>query len=97
MHFVRLIHVKVPQDQMANAEKIWREDCAPLMKQAPGCVSEELLKCLDEPGEYISYSEWESEEAIETYRASAAHEEIQRHSRGLQGAKAVVKRYAVIP
>ena len=97
MHFVRLIHVKVPQDQMAHAEKIWREDCAPLMKQAAGCVSEELLKCLDEPGEYISYSEWESEQAIETYRASAAHEEIQRHSRGLQGAKAVVKRYAVIP
>jgi heme-degrading monooxygenase HmoA len=97
MHFVRLIHVKVPQEQMAKAEKIWREDCGPLMKQAPGCVSEELLKCLDEPGEYISYSEWVSEEAIEAYRVSPAHEEIQRHSRELQGAQAIVKRYAVIP
>lgn len=97
MPYVRLIHVNVPQDQMAKAEKIWREDCGPLMKQAPGCLSEELLKCLDEPGEYISYSEWESEEAIEAYRKSAAHAEIQRHSMGLQGAKAVVKRYSVIP
>lgn len=97
MHYVRLIHVKVPHDQMAKAEKIWREDCAPLMKEAPGCVAEELLKCLDAPGEYISYSEWESEEAIETYRKSAAHDEIQRHSRALQGAQATVKRYEVIP
>jgi heme-degrading monooxygenase HmoA len=97
MHFVRLIHVKVPEDQMAKAEKIWREDCGPLMKKAPGCVSEELLKCLDVPGEYISFSEWESEAAIEAYRASPAHAEIQRHSQALQGARAVVKRYSVIP
>ena len=97
MPVIRLIHVKVPLDQMEAAEKIWREDCAPLMKQAPGCVSEKLLKCAEEPGEYISYSEWDSESAIENYRQSDAHHEIQRHSRGLQGAKAVVKTYSVIP
>ncbi|MDO9443616.1 MAG: antibiotic biosynthesis monooxygenase family protein [Beijerinckiaceae bacterium] len=97
MTYVRLIHVKVPQDQMAKAEKIWREDCGPLMKLAPGCMEEELLKCMDAPGEYISYSEWESEAAIETYRKSEAHHEIQKHSRALQGAQAEVKRYVVIP
>ncbi|MDB5643953.1 MAG: hypothetical protein JWN07_3270 [Hyphomicrobiales bacterium] len=97
MSVIRLIHVKVAPDQIAAAEKIWREDCAPLMKQAPGCVSEQLLKCFEEAGEFISYSEWESESAIETFRTSEAHHEIQRHSRGLQGAKAVVKTYSVIP
>jgi heme-degrading monooxygenase HmoA len=97
MHIVRLIHVKVPTDQMAKAEKIWREDCGPLMRESPGCISERLLKCLEEPGEYISCSEWDSEEAIEAYRVSDAHAEIQRHSRALQGAKAIVKSYSVIP
>jgi heme-degrading monooxygenase HmoA len=97
MSVIRLIHVKVAPDQIAAAEKVWREDCAPLMKQAPGCVSEQLLKCREEPGEYISYSEWESEQAIETWRDSDAHHEIQSHSRKLQGAKAVVKTYTSIP
>lgn len=97
MSVIRLIHVKVAPDQIAAAEKVWREDCAPLMEQAPGCVSELLLKCREEPGEYISWSEWDSEQAIEAWRVSDAHHEIQRHSRNLQGAKAVVKTYTIIP
>ena len=67
------------------------------MSASPGCLSEKLLKCLEEPGEYISYSEWENEAAIERYRESEAHHEIQSHSRRLQGAKATVKSYSVIP
>jgi heme-degrading monooxygenase HmoA len=56
-----------------------------------------LLKCREETGEYISYSEWDSEASIEAYRTSEAHHEIQRHSRSLQGAEATVKTYTVIP
>ncbi len=97
MPVVRLIHVKVPADQMAAAEKIWRADCAPLMETAPGCLSERLLQCNEEPGDYISYSEWADEAAIDAYRKSRAHAEIQRHSRLLQGARAVVKTYSIIP
>lgn len=96
MSVVRLIHVKVPQDQKDEAERLWNEDCGPVMREVPGCISEKLLKCMDEPGEYISFSEWESEKAIEDYRKSDAHKKIQQHSRNLQGAKAVVKRYGVI-
>ena|GEM_PF-404317 len=92
----RLIYVSVAPEQAAEAERVWKEECAQLMIKQPGCLSEELLKCLDAPGEYISYSEWESDEAIERYRASAAHEEIRRHTRGLRGGSApVVKRYIV--
>lgn len=57
--------------------------------------SEKLLKCLEAPGEYISYSEWEDDAAIEKYRASDDHKTIQRHLRRLQGAQAEVKRYEV--
>ncbi|HEX9809165.1 MAG TPA: antibiotic biosynthesis monooxygenase family protein [Alphaproteobacteria bacterium] len=96
MAIIRLIHVKVSRDQITEAERIWKEECAPLMIKSPGCTSEKLLKCLDEPGEFISYSEWESDDAIERYRGSAAHGEIQAHARRLQGAQAVVKRYALL-
>ena len=96
MTVARLIYVKVNADQVAEAERIWKQECAPLMIQQPGCLSEELLKCLDEPGEYISYSEWQDQESIDRYLASDAHEEIRRHTRGLQsGERPVVKRYEV--
>ena len=96
MSVVRLIHVNVDPNQAAEAERIWKEDCGPLMIQQKGCRSEQLLKCDDVPGEYISYSEWESQADIDAYRESEAHKQIQNHSRLLQGAKAVVKRYQVI-
>jgi heme-degrading monooxygenase HmoA len=96
MTIARLIYVTVPADKAADAERVWKQECAPLMIQQPGCLSEELLKCVDAPGEYISYSEWESQQAIDQYLASQAHEEIRRHTRGLQsGQRPVVKRYEV--
>jgi heme-degrading monooxygenase HmoA len=93
MPIIRLLHVKVSPDAMKEAERVWKEDCAPLMIKQPGCLSEKLLKCLDDPGDYVSYSEWESDEAIETYRKSKDHDVIMQHSRKLQGARAHVKRY----
>ena len=96
MPIARLIYVSVPVAQMAEAERVWKQKCAPLMIQQAGCLSEELLKCVDAPGEYISYSEWENQAAIDRYVASPAHEEIRRHTRGLQGGtRPVVKRYEV--
>jgi len=96
MAVVRVIQVNVDSSQIAEAERIWKEDCAPLMIQQKGCLSEQLLKCEDEPGEYISYSVWESQADIDAYRESEGHEQIQSHWRQLPGAKAIVKRYQVV-
>lgn len=96
MTIARLIYVNVAADQGAEAERIWKQDCAPLMIEQPGCVSERLLKGLETPGEYISYSEWESQEAIDRYVQSPAHEQIRQHTRRLQGgSRPSVKRYEV--
>jgi heme-degrading monooxygenase HmoA len=95
MSVVRMIYVKVKPESCGEAERIWKQDCAPLMIKQPGCLSEQLLKCQDEPGEYISYSEWENDAAIETYRKSKDHDVIMSHSRNLQGAKSTVKRYEI--
>jgi len=96
MSIVRLIHVNVDPSQIEEAERVWKEECAPLMIQQKGCMSEHLLKCSDQPGELISYSEWEDQEAIDAYRESENHKKIQRHARALQGAKAIVKRYTIV-
>ena len=96
MPIARLIFVSVDPREMGEAERIWKEECAPLMIKQPGCLSEELLKCLDAPGEYISYSEWQDQAAIDRYLASPAHQEIREHTRGFHGAQPPsVKRYAV--
>ncbi len=96
MPIARLIYVTVAPERMADAERVWKHECAPLMIQQPGCLSEELLKCLDAPGEYISYAEWEDQAAIDRYLASPAHDEIRRPAPSLQReGRPVVKRYEV--
>lgn len=96
MPIVRLIHVNVDLSQVKKAEQLWKNDCAPLMIRQKGCRSEQLLKCLDAQGEYISYSEWETQADIERHRASADHKTLQSHSRGLRGARAVVNCYEIV-
>ena len=96
MSIIRLIHVTVDPTEIARAEQVWKTECAPLMIQQPGCLSEKLLKCQGTPGELISYSEWESVADIERYRGSAAHKEIVGHARGLKGTQAVVKIYELV-
>jgi quinol monooxygenase YgiN len=96
MNIVRLIVVKVNPAQAKEAENIWKQHCAPLMIKEPGCVSEKLLRCTDEPGEFISYSEWQDQQSIEKYRTGKAHAEIKRHSDSLKGERPVVKRYEIV-
>src|SRR5256885_17053115 len=94
MAIIRLIHIRLDPSETENAVGVWKTECAPLMIQQKGCMSEKLLRCKDAP-EFISYSEWESEAASEAYRNSQAHQEIVRHARGLKGGNAEGKLYDV--
>ena len=94
MPIVRLIFVTVGRDDAQAAEQVWKEDCAPLMIKQKGCLSEAMLKSRDMPGEFISYSVWDTQENIERYEASADHQEIKRHAAGLKAERPpVVKLY----
>jgi heme-degrading monooxygenase HmoA len=93
----RMILVKVPKEKSAEAERLWKEDCGPLTIKQPGCLSEQFLRGRENPGEFISVSTWESQTAIDRYRASEAHKTIQQHTRALMNvAKVEVKTYEVI-
>jgi heme-degrading monooxygenase HmoA len=95
MSIIRLIHITIDPSEIESALRVWKSECAPLMIQQKGCISEKLLRCR-ETHELISYSEWASEADIELYRVSDAHQEIVRHARGLKGAKAEVKLYDLV-
>ena len=96
MALIRLIHIKVKPEQAAQAERIWKEDCAPLMIRQKGCISEQLLSCVDSPGELISYAEWESQADIDRYRGSADHKKIRSDALQFPGAEAVTKVYKTV-
>lgn len=91
----RMIFVKVAREQIKEAIEDWKKVCAPLMISQPGCLSEELLECQEEPDEFISLSNWESMEAINAYRTSEAHEQIKHGTRGIK-AQVTVKTYRVM-
>ena len=95
MSIIRLIHITIDPSETTNAMQVWKTECAPLMIQQQGCISEKLLRSRD-THEFISYSEWESEADIALYKDSDAHKEIVRHTRGIKGAKAVVKLYELV-
>ena len=90
----RMILVNVPLEKVAEAERLWRDDCGPLMIKQPGCKSEQFLRGRENPGEFISLSTWENQEAIDRYRSSDAHRVIQQHTRALMNvAKVEIKSY----
>ena len=93
----RMILVSVPQEKAAEAERMWKQECAPLMIKQEGCVSEEFLRGRENPSEFISLSTWENQAAIDKYRNSEAHKHIQQHSRALMNvAKVEVKTYEIV-
>ena len=93
----RMIIATVPPEKAAEAERIWKQGCAPLMIQQPGCLSEEFLRNRENPGELISLQNWESQEAIEKYRAGDAYQEILKHTHALMSvSKVEVKNYEVV-
>jgi heme-degrading monooxygenase HmoA len=96
MSIVRMIVTTVPPSMGNQAERNWKEKCAPLMIKQPGCLSERMLRSKHNPGEYISYAEWDNEESIRAYLKSADHQEIKRHNTNIPGAKAVVKEYDIV-
>jgi heme-degrading monooxygenase HmoA len=92
MSVIRLIFISIDPADTDKAIDLWKKECAPLMIQQKGCISEKLLRSR-EAHEFISYSEWESEADVEMYAHSHAHDEIVKHTRGLKNAKAEVKLY----
>ena len=46
---MRMVLVDVPVEKAAEAERLWKNECAPLMIGQPGCISEQLIRSRDNP------------------------------------------------
>ena len=93
----RMVIVSVPKEKTAEAEHLWKTECAPIMIQQPGCLSEQFLRNRENPGEMISLQSWQDQKSIDQYHAGPGHQEILKHTRGLMGvSKVEVKNYEVV-
>jgi len=45
----RMILVSVPKEKAVEAERLWKEDCGPLMIEQPGCKTEQFLRGRENP------------------------------------------------
>ena len=52
----QMILGKVPADNSAEAERLWREDCGALLIEQSGGKSERFLRSRENQGEFISLS-----------------------------------------
>ena len=93
MSIVRLIHVTYATEKADKAANYWKQKIGGLIAQQPGCLSEQLLRCHDVPNEFVSLSEWDSEESIRTYLASPAYHEARNHHRLMGGGDVAVRMY----
>jgi len=50
MSIIRLIHIRLDPSETENAVGVWKTECAPLMIQQKGCMSEKLSIVLTSPG-----------------------------------------------
>ena len=58
MTIARVILINLASGKSGDAERVWKEECAPLMIRQKGCRSEKFMRSLDRPELFISYSEW---------------------------------------
>ena len=74
--WVRLTFVKVQLDKLDELRKIYYEELVPAAKAQKGNEAVFLLESVDEEGEVISLSAWDSKENGDTYEASGTYAEL---------------------
>ena len=78
----RITSIKVPDDKIKDAVKMWKEQWGPLIVMQNGCLSHMLMQSSEHPGQVISLSLWANQRGIDAFVASSAREEIRKGLRG---------------
>ncbi|MCB9189201.1 MAG: antibiotic biosynthesis monooxygenase [Flavobacteriales bacterium] len=65
----RLVKLTISEDKIQEFERIFVSNQDKISK-FPGCVSVKVLRDINQPNVYFTYSIWKSEEAINNYRKS---------------------------
>jgi len=93
--FVRLTNLELLPDREAEATKIYNEQIVPLVKKQKGNIDIMLLHPLNEKGEHISYTSWESKEDADAYQQSGKYQELVGMVKHTFSKPATLKSYTV--
>jgi quinol monooxygenase YgiN len=74
--WVRLTFAKIQPDKMDEFRKIYNGQIVPTVKAQKGNVDIFCLESVDEDGEWISFTSWDSKEDGDTYEASGTYKEM---------------------
>ncbi|WP_234735875.1 putative quinol monooxygenase [Tellurirhabdus bombi] len=66
---VRIVRMSFQEDQITAFLAIFNAS-KPKIRSFPGCRHLELLRDLDQPHCFVTYSHWETPEALDAYRQS---------------------------
>lgn len=67
MIIIRIVRMTFLPEKTNEFQRIF-EQCKNDIKSMPGCLHLELWQDTDQPNVFMTYSHWESEEALENYR-----------------------------
>jgi quinol monooxygenase YgiN len=93
--WVRLTLAKIQPDKMDEFRKIYNEEIVPTVKPQKGNVHIFLMESVDEVGDGISFSAWDSKEDGDTYEASGTYAEMVNKVKHLFVGPPTLKSYEV--
>ena len=67
MVIIRIVKMTFLPEKISEFQSIF-EKCQNDIKQMPGCLHLELWRDVDNPNIFVTYSHWETEEYLNTYR-----------------------------
>ena len=85
---IRIVRMTFRPEAVAEFEEIFNDSKARI-RSFPGCLHLELLRDLDQPAVFCTYSHWDGPEALEAYRHSDLFKTTWAKTKALFAAKAV--------
>ena len=79
---VRIVKLTFQQNKLAEFENIFHSSKTKIRNQ-PGCQHLELLKDIDKPNIYMTYSYWDNPQDLEDYRNSDLFKSIWKETKAL--------------
>jgi heme-degrading monooxygenase HmoA len=93
--FARLTFISIQPERMEELKRIYNEEILPVVKSQKGNVGIWLLEPTNSADEYISLTEWTSEEEANAYEASGTYRTLVDKIKDMYTAKPVLKTYNV--
>lgn len=84
---VRIVKLTFKKENIVSFKQIFEETRAGIM-EFKGCQSVELYQDRADPTTFFTYSQWDSEAALERYRASGFFQEVWAKTRSMMSEKA---------